>query len=131
LFIISTGKNIIKISQKNNAIVWVKKISTVPLDNFSFDEKYVYFNGINGTFYMLNYDTGKIEYIYLNANSTTILDVKKPVIHKNIVIVFVKNRVILFDKINKQILADEYCKNIENVVVSDDTVNIDGTMVSI
>ena len=118
------SKNIIKISLIDKKIEWIKTINTIPENNFIFDEDYIYFNGINNNFYILNYKTGDIEYIYLNSNVSTINDVKKPIIHKNFVVAFFNDkRLVIFDKNNKKVLLDQ---NYNNFIVDGNFLNIDG-----
>lgn len=120
IFVISISKNITKLSTTEKNISWVKSINTIPEDNFTFDEDNIYFNGINNNFYILNYKTGDIEYIYINSNVGTINNVKKPIIYNNKIIAFFNdNRVIIFDKISKKVLFDkkyngDFVEKIEN-----------------
>ncbi len=124
IFIISLSKNIIKISLTNKKVDWIKTINTVPENNFTFDDSNIYFNGINNNFYILNYKTGDIEYIYLNSNVSTITEIKKPIIYKNFIIAFFnENRLIVFNKNNKQIFLD---KSYNKITVNDGILNIDG-----
>ncbi len=124
VFVISLSKNIIKISLIDKKIEWIKTINTIPENNFIFDEDYIYFNGINNNFYILNYKTGDIEYIYLNSNASTINDVKEPIIHKNFVVAFFNDkRLVIFDKNNKKVLLDQ---NYNNFIIDGNFLNIDG-----
>lgn len=117
LFIISVSTNIIKISKNNKKIEWIKKINTIPQNNFVFDDNYIYFIGINNNFYILNYNTGNIEYIFINSNIKTIFNIKKPILYNNLVIVFFyDNRIIIFNKNNKKILFDKEYKEINEEI---------------
>lgn len=125
IFVISISKNLIKISLTTAKIDWIKSINTVPENNFVFDENYVYFNGINNNFYILNYNTGEIEYIYINSNSNMINNVKKPILYKNLVIAFFNDyKIVILDKASKKILFDENYTKESSVKIENNLLNI-------
>lgn len=124
IFLISMSKSIIKISLSDKKLNWVKEINTIPENNFAFDKDNIYFNGVNNNFYILNYESGDIKYIYINSNVKTIKEVRKPIIHKNLVLVFFNDkRIIIFDKINNKVLLD---KNYDTVTNDNGVLVIDG-----
>lgn len=127
LFIISNSKNLIKISLKNKNIAWIKKLATTPYDNFIFDKKNIYFNGIDNNFYILNYNTGNIGGIFFNTNKNTIFDIKQPHIYKNYVVAFFTNNEIFIinNLTNKVIKIVEYNSiDIQNNIITIDNNEI-------
>lgn len=116
VFITSLNKNVIKLSLKDHKIDWIKNLGTTPQNNFVFDNKYVYFNGFDNNFYILNYKTGDVENIIFNTPVKTITNVRKPYIYNNKMVVFFNNNEIYVIENNrdiKQKLFYEYSFNID------------------
>ncbi|MDR1425977.1 MAG: PQQ-like beta-propeller repeat protein [Rickettsiales bacterium] len=108
VFVVSMSNRIVKFSITAGAIAWEKSIGSIPLDNLSFrDSKKVYFTTMDNRFYVLDYDTGKIEFLYSNINEKTIVHRIKPIYYqkKNLVVVtFNGGDVIIFDGANNSIV---------------------------
>jgi outer membrane protein assembly factor BamB len=109
IFITSVTNNIIKFSLKDGAVLWKKTIGSVPQANLAFDGGRIYFTTFNNSLYILNYDTGKIEFIYDNADKKTITTCVKPIFYrkkeKNLMIVtFNDGEVVIFNANTRDIL---------------------------
>lgn len=121
LFIISSSKNIIKISLQNHNVDWIKEMAITPYNNFVFDKDNVYFNGIDNNFYILDYKSGNIKGIFFNTNTNTIINIKQPYIYKNyIVVFFANNEIFIINKsTNKIVKTVEYNNiNIQNNIIT-------------
>ncbi|MDR2778061.1 MAG: hypothetical protein LBB13_00955 [Rickettsiales bacterium] len=105
VYMISMTNNIAKFSLKNHSIAWQKTIASVPRANFTPAGGKLYFTTLNNSFYILDSETGKIEFIHSNANRTTITTCIKPILYKNLLVVtFNDGEVIIFDKNSRNIL---------------------------
>ncbi|MDR1494468.1 MAG: PQQ-like beta-propeller repeat protein [Rickettsiales bacterium] len=108
IFIVSKSNSIVKFSQKDNALAWKKSIGSVPLANLTFDSfKKIYFTTIDNKFYILDYETGRIDFMYSNIEEKTIAYCLKPILYKKrnfIVVTFNGGEVIVFDESSKKIL---------------------------
>jgi hypothetical protein len=124
LFLISLDRSIMKISLKDKNIDWIKTINTIPQKNLVFDNDFIYFNGINNNFYILNYNTGVIEFIHLNTNQTTVFAAKKPLLYKNLIVAFFNNEVIIFNKNSKKILLHREYSNFNAVEIKDNVLTV-------
>ena len=127
VFVTSLNKNIIKISLENNKIDWIKELSTIPQNNFVFDDNSIYFNGIDNNFYILNYDNGDIENIIFNANTNTIQNTRKPYLYKNKIVIFFNNNEIYIVENKKKVVNNlfyKYSVNIEydKVIIDNEKV---------
>ena len=91
VFITSLTKNLIKLSLTNKKLEWTKKLSTIPQNNFVFKDGYIFFNGVDNNFYILNYNTGDIENIIFNTNTKTVVENRKPYFYGNKIVVFFNN----------------------------------------
>ncbi|MBR2141326.1 MAG: hypothetical protein IJ853_03120 [Rickettsiales bacterium] len=129
-FITSKSRFIIKISLKNNKIDWIKEISTIPQNNIVADKEYVYFNGVNNNFYILNNNTGEIESIFFNNSDKTVMDAQKAHIYKDYVVAFFSNNeIFIINRANKQIIDIREYKDIsidKNIInIDNDIINLD------
>ncbi|GHU28503.1 hypothetical protein FACS1894152_6260 [Bacilli bacterium] len=108
IFITSMSNELIKFSLETDTILWKKSIGSIPQANLSFNgNKEIYFTTIDNNFYILDYDTGKIEFIYDNLDERTITATVKPIYYEKnnlIVVTFNGGEVIIFDNGSKEIL---------------------------
>ncbi|MDR2077525.1 MAG: PQQ-binding-like beta-propeller repeat protein [Rickettsiales bacterium] len=105
VYVASKSNSITKFSLKDNKMVWHKTIASVPMANFAFNDGKLFFTTINNGFYILNGETGKIEFIYSNANRMTVSVCIEPMFYKNLIIVtFNDGEIIIFDKNSRNIL---------------------------
>lgn len=122
IFLISASNGIVKMSPKERKIIWKQKIASIPQKNLSFDEKYIYFTSIDNKFYILNYETGKTEFIYYTySNERNLMNNIKPMFYKNaIVVVFGNGETVIFNKANRKVL-----KKLTKKEILDESVIID------
>lgn len=121
IFVVSASRGIVKISTKDGKVCWKQKIAFIPQKNLSFDREYIYFTSIDNKFYILNYESGKTEFIYYTySTERNLMNNVKPMIYKNvIVVVFGNGETIIFDKETKKVL-----KKLPQKEIIDDSVMI-------
>lgn len=127
IFITSLGKHIVKISLDTKTIDWVKELSTTPQNNFVFDDNFIYFNGFDNNFYILNYETGDIENIIFNTKTSTITDTRKPYLYNNKIVVFFNNKEVYIIENKKNVIKTLFYKY--SVDIKDDKIIIDNNEV--
>jgi outer membrane protein assembly factor BamB len=105
VYIISVDNSVAKFSLKDSKMLWQKTIASVPMANFAFNGGKLYFTTLNNAFYILDGETGKIDFIYSNINRTSVTVCLKPLFYRNLVIVtFSDGEVIIFDRESKNIV---------------------------
>ncbi|MDR2777603.1 MAG: PQQ-like beta-propeller repeat protein [Rickettsiales bacterium] len=137
-FVVSMSNSIIKFSLKDNAIVWKKSINSIPLANLAFNgSEKIYFTTIDNRFYILDYDTGRIEFIYSNVSERTVVHRIAPIYYRKknlIVVTFNDGEVIIFGGRKNNILrviypgpARESSVTLENnlLTVNEEVIDLD------
>ena len=124
LFLTSISRSMVKISLKNREIEWIKKLATVPQDNLLVDDEYIYFNGIDNNFYILNRNDGGVYGVFFNGGVGKSGNVKKPYVYKNIVVTFFSNGDIFFiDRLHKKVIDVKNYRN--NVAINNNLLTMD------
>ncbi|MDR3079008.1 MAG: PQQ-like beta-propeller repeat protein [Rickettsiales bacterium] len=131
IFIVSMANSIVKFSRESKALVWEKAIASVPLGNLAFDDsrRKIYFTTLDNRFYILDYDSGKIEFIYSNLEERTVTYRLKPLVYRKrnlLVVTFNGGEVIVFDGNKKNIL-----KVISPGPLRDISVTLEGSLLEV
>ncbi|MDR2760913.1 MAG: PQQ-like beta-propeller repeat protein [Rickettsiales bacterium] len=105
VFIGFSDGELLKIDGNSGKILWKKNLDIFADRPLSFDGENIYFVSLGNDFYVLDQNSGKIKFIYFNANVTTVTNSAPPVVLDNRVeATFNDGQVMTFSKNNWETL---------------------------